>query len=372
MFRPRSIGLLLAFLTLLVYLPVTSNQFTNFDDPDYVTQNPIVNQGLSWTGFKWAFAGAHAANWHPLTWLSHMLDCDIFRLNPAGHHLINALFHSVNTALVFALLFRLTQKLWPSAFVAALFAWHPLHVESVAWVAERKDVLSTFFTLLTLMSYANYVQKKMGDSSAGSRGFTFDYILALLFFALALLSKAMPVTLPVVMFLLDFWPLKRWSFDWRQIKTAGWLLVEKIPFLAFSLAVCVITILAQHHAESSLANMPMSLRLENVVTAYASYLGKMIWPMDLAVFYPYPAHIARTWLLESAAFLTGISLLAWLERKNNPCLLVGWLWFLVTLLPVIGIMQVGGQAMADRYSYFPLIGIFLAISFSLPALAERF
>ncbi len=387
MFRPRSIGLLLALATLLVFLPATSNHFINYDDPQYVTENPFVSQGLSWTGFKWAFAGAHASNWHPLTWLSHMLDCDLFHLNPAGPHLVNILFHALNAALLFALLLRLTgrpdqtsgqpdKNLWPCAFAAALFAWHPLHVESVAWVAERKDMLSTFFALLTLLSYTRYAQKKSGimaiDVAANARSWVFDYWLALSFFALALLSKAMPVTLPLVMLLLDFWPLKRLATGPGQWRAAWRLALEKIPFLALSGMVCVITVLSQHHAESSLSNVPLGLRLENVVTAYAGYLGKMIWPLHLAVFYPMPATISRTWLVESALILAGISVLAWRERKTSPWLLVGWLWFLGTLVPVIGLVQVGSQSMADRYSYFPAIGIFLATAFSFAALTEHF
>ena len=406
MLRPHSIGLLLALATLVVYLPATTCSFTNFDDPQYVTENPIVQRGLTWAGVKWAFAGVHVSNWHPLPWLSPMIDCDLFRLNPAGPHLVNILFHALNTALLFALMWRLTAKLWPAAFIAALFAWHPLHVESVAWVAERKDVLSTFWGLLALLAYVRYarghsrtdaalhkaggapVENAGAPNSDSARGedslFCAEsefgaprtearfYWLSLAFFALSLLSKPMLVTLPGVLLLLDFWPLKRWSFGEWRLKNIGWLLLEKVPFIAFALAVCVITILAQHYAESSLENVPISLRLENTVTAYAAYLGKMIWPLHLSVFYPFHHDISKEWLVEAMAFLTGISLLAWLERKVNPWLLVGWLWYLVTLLPVIGIVQVGGQAMADRYTYFPLIGIFLGISLSAATLAERF
>ena len=376
MFRPRSIGLLLALVTLLVYLPATSYQFINYDDRLYVTENPIVNSGLTWAGVKWAFAGFHVSNWHPLTWLSHMIDCDLFRLNPAGPHLVNILFHAVNTALLFALVFRLTRKPWPAAFVAALFAWHPLHVESVAWIAERKDVLSTFFSLLTLLSYARYVQENHRSS----------LWFALLFFALALLSKPMPVTLPLVMLLVDYWPLNRFSAGKGQSDSPAapttrpsiadhWrsIFVEKWPFFLLSAVLCIITFLAQRQsAVASLAHVPLGLRLENVLTAYAAYLWKMVWPVDLAILYPLHGHIPWPLVAESAVFLAGVSMIVWRERKISPWLIVGWLWFLVTLLPVIGLVQAGAQRMADRYSYFPLIGIFLAIAFSAQAAAVRF
>ena len=389
--RPRPLGLLLLLVTLVVFLPTTFNQFINYDDGTYVVANPFVNQGLTWLGFKWAFAAAHASNWHPLTWLSHMLDCDLFHLNPAGPHLVNSLFHAANAALVFTLILRFANpaagvgepelkpaKLWLAAFVAALFAWHPLHVESVAWVAERKDVLSTFFSLLALLSYLQYARGRSGLDGSGE-GETDrvsqagrHYAFTLIWFVLALLSKPMPVTLPVVMLILDFWPLRRWGAEPGGLKTAGFLLLEKLPFFIFSAVVCVITVFAQHHAESTFANIPPGTRLENALIGYTGYLGKMIWPQDLVILYPYRADIPHTLLAESALILTGISVLAWLERKANPYLLAGWLWFLVTLLPVIGLIQVGAQSMADRYTYFPSIGIFLAAAFSMQALADRF
>ena len=394
MFRPRSIGLLLALVTLLVYLPATHYPFINYDDPDYVADNHVVQNGLTWSGVKWAFAGAHASNWHPLTWLSHMADCDLFHLNPGGPHLVNILFHSVNAALLFTLLFRLTKQMWPSAIVGALFAWHPLHVESVAWIAERKDVLSTFFSLFTLLSYTRYVQKRsqtgsrepnasMAGQALDPRQWTADYFLALLFYVLALLSKPMPVTLPVVMLLLDYWPLNR--IEGFKLKVAGTtgsepstfnfqlsIVFEKWPFFLLAAASCVIAFLAQHHAISSLERVPLGFRLENVPTAYARYLWKMLWPIHLAIFYPLRAPIAWQLVAESVAILAGVSVIVWRERKCSSWLIVGWLWFLVTLLPVIGLVQVGAQAIADRYTYFPLIGIFLAITFSAQAVAEQF
>jgi Tfp pilus assembly protein PilF len=372
MLRPRSIGLLLGLLTLLVYLPATSDHFINFDDPDYVTDNHFVQNGLTWTGIKWAFSGAHASNWHPLTWLSHMADCDLFRQNPAGPHLVNILFHAANTSLLFVLIFQLTKKLWPSAFVAALFAWHPLHVESVAWVAERKDVLSTFFALLSLICYVRYVHENRRR----------NYYFAAACFVLALLSKPMPVTLPLVMLLLDFWPLKRWDANGLKAKDQVSpavppvsflaLVFEKWPFFLLAAASCVVTFVAQHQAVSSLAVVPFDLRLENAVTAYAGYLGKMVWPLHLAIFYPLQTPIAWSLVAESMLVLTGVTFIVWRFRKICPGLLMGWLWFLVTLVPVIGLVQVGAQSMADRYSYFPLIGIFLALAFSAQMLIERF
>jgi protein O-mannosyl-transferase len=372
MLRPRSIGLLLGLLTLLVYLPATSFQFIGFDDQDYVTGNQVVQNGLTWAGVKWAFDGEHASNWHPLTWLSHMADCDVFRMNPAGPHLVNIIFHAANTTLLFMLLFRPTEKLWPSAFVAALFAWHPLHVESVAWVSERKDVLSTFFALLTLLSYARYARQNCRRS----------FGLAVVFFGLALLSKPMPVTLPLVMLLLDYWPLNRVATGRPAVEETGlekvfrsspWILIwEKWPFFLLAAALCVVTILAQHSAVSSLKSVPFDLRLENAVTAYGGYLWKMVWPLQLCVFYPLTVPVAWSLLASSLVVLAGVSIIVWRERQSNPWLIVGWLWFLVTLVPVIGLVQVGGQSMADRYSYFPLVGIFLAVAFSAQAMIERF
>jgi hypothetical protein len=387
MFRPRSIGLALALVTLLIYFPATTCGFIDFDDPAYVTGNRVVQNGLTWWGIKWAFTGSHASNWHPLTWMSHMLDCDLFHLNPAGHHLVNVLFHSANAALLFWLGFRLTKKLWPSAFVAALFAWHPLHVESVAWVSERKDVLSLFFTLLTLLAYTRYGQRQteveylnvkaeknfppfLWQSASNIR--QPRYLLTLFLFVLALLAKPMPVTLPLVMLLLDFWPLRRVTAEqWRMNGICG-LILEKWPFFALSALSCVVTCWAQHDALNSLAMVPVGLRFENALAAYGGYLWKMIWPSNLAIFYPFQSPLPWSSLAESAVVLVGVSIIAWRERKSGPWLATGWLWYLVTLLPVIGLVQVGGQAMADRYTYFPLIGIFLAVTFSFSALAEQF
>jgi tetratricopeptide (TPR) repeat protein len=377
MSRPRLIALLLALVTLVVYLPATGDRFVNYDDPDYVTENRFVKNGLTWPDLQWAFTTFHASNWHPLTWLSHMTDCALFRLNPGGHHFVNVLFHAANALLLFMLLLRLTGALWPAAFIAALFAWHPLHVESVAWVSERKDVLSTCFALLSLLSYATYAQKLAPAQSrqprAGSPSPAPAYFLALGFFALGLMSKPMLVTLPCVLLLLDFWPLQRFPKLPCQMTTLTRLMWEKIPFFLLTLTSATLTFLAQRNdAVASLAKVPLPLRFENTITAYPGYLFKTIWPVRLSVFYPLPEQIPWLVVAASAAFLMLVSALVWLERKPKPWLLVGWLWFVGTLVPVIGLVQVGDQAMADRYTYFPLIGIFMALAFGLRDLAERF
>jgi tetratricopeptide (TPR) repeat protein len=367
MTRTRA-ALLLAVITLLAYLPVLQNGFVNYDDPDYVTENPVVQNGLTFAGIRWAFTGWHASNWHPLTWLSHMADCGLFRLNPAGHHFVNVLFHSANTALVFLLIARLTQKIWPSVLVALLFAWHPLHVESVAWVAERKDVLSTFFALLALLSYA-----KLGETAADQKarsGRCFG--LCLLFFALSLLAKPMFVTLPFIFLLLDFWPLNRFPLSAFRLPLFGRLLLEKIPFFGLAAVSCAVTFFAQRQeAVATLQKVPLDLRLENVVVSYADYLAGTFCPLNLAVFYPLPKHIPLTVLILSAAILIAISVLAVRGIRSRPYILMGWLWFLGTLVPVIGLVQVGDQALADRYTYFPLIGIFLILALAACEFASR-
>jgi len=376
MSRLRIIGLLLFLITLVVYLPVLHNGFINYDDNQYVTENQMVQRGLTWPGFQWAFTMWHASNWHPLTWLSHMADCELFRLNPAGHHLVNLLLHAVNSVLVFALWRRwrrLTENLWPAAFIAALFAWHPLHVESVAWVSERKDVLSTFFALLSLLAYTRHARCRVaagGDeiSATGLPGQFYSsrpYWLALGFFACSLMSKPMLVTLPFVMLLLDRWPLQRKQRFYR-------LCLEKWPFVALSAASCVVTIFAQRQeAMASLVKCPLRLRLENVVMAYVGYLQKTVWPEKLAVFYPLPDAIAWPAFAGAGLVLILISAIALMAARRQPYLLTGWLWYLGTLVPVIGLVQVGDQALADRYTYFPLIGIFFAATFFIKGAAGR-
>ena len=359
MSRPRFIALLLALVTLLAYLPVVRNGFVNYDDQTYVTENPVVQKGLTWTGIQWAFTTGHGGNWHPLTWLSLMLDDELFGINAGAFHFVNVLFHAANTVLLFVLLWRLAGALWPAAFIAALFAWHPLHVESVAWIAERKDVLSTFFALLTLLAYAKYAMENCHRS----------FWLALIFFALGLMSKPMLVTLPFVMLLLDFWPVQRF-----HASTVQRLFIEKIPFFALSAISCIVTFLAQRGiaAVASLEQVPLNYRLENTLVAYTSYLLKTVWPANLAVIYPLPKEISGITVVASAAVLIFISTAVWRGCRTGPYLLVGWLWFLGTLVPVIGLVQVGSAALADRYTYFPLIGIFIAAVFGVRDLAERF
>ena len=393
--RPRLIGLLLALGTLLAYLPVGHYGFVVYDDSDYVTENPVVQNGLTRAGVAWAFTTGCAGNWHPLTWLSHMLDCELFGLNAGAQHLVNVMFHAANVILLFALLLRLTNRLWPGAFVAALFAWHPLHVESVAWISERKDVLSTFFGLLTLLAYAVAVTSGRwpvtGKEPVPAPGLSqvtcyksLFYWLALFFFALGLMCKPMLVTLPFVMLLLDFWPFERVTGDqpspgygkagkWRVANVLR-LVLEKGPFLVLTVGSCIVTFLVQRHGEAvvSLAKVSLRHRLENMPVAVGRYLLKMIWPADLAVIYPMPGKISALAITAAIAALVLISAAAWLGRRRSPYLLVGWLWFLGTLVPVIGLVQVGGAALADRYTYIPSIGLFLAVAFGGRELAVRF
>jgi len=308
-----------------------------------------------------------------------MVDCQLTGLNPGVPHCENILFHAANAVLLFVLLLRLTDLIWPSAYAAALFAWHPLHVESVAWIAERKDVLSTFFALLTLLAYTRFAQRRPKAGRRTSKAAVLesrfpmrDYFLALLLFALGLMAKPMLVTLPFVMLLLDYWPLKRIEVQGSGFRIQS-LVLEKFPFFALSAASCVITFLCQHHGGSvaSLENVSLHYRLENAPVAYAGYLLKMIWPAHLAIFYPLNP-LSRLEVAAAAAAVVAISWLAWRVRRSCPYWLVGWLWFLGTLVPVIGLVQVGGAALADRYTYFPAIGIFLAVALGVRDGAERF
>jgi len=368
MSQPRRLALLLAATTVMLYLPVAWFSFCVYDDGLYVTDNPIVQNGVTWTGVKWAFTTLAICNWHPLTLISHMIDCGLFGLNPAGPHLENTLIHAANAMLLFTLLRRLTNKLWPAAFVAALFAWHPMHVESVAWIAERKDVLSTFFALLALLNYAKYVQEN------SRRNFWWS----LACFALGLMAKPMLVTLPCVLLLLDFWPLQRISnfkFQISNFRATTTLVLEKIPFFLISAAASVITFLAQSQSASkavvSTALVPLHYRLKSVPVAYAEYLGKTFWPSKLAIFYPLPEHIPAVQVAAAVITLACFSLVTlWLHRAR-PYLLTGWLWFVGMLVPVIGLVQVGGAQIADRYSYLPAVGIFLLVTFAALDLAAR-
>jgi cytochrome c-type biogenesis protein CcmH/NrfG len=351
------------------YWPVASYPFTAFDDPQYVFKNPEVCRGVTWPGLVWAFTHFHAGNWHPLTWLSHMLDVQLFGLHAGAHHVVNVVFHAANTVLLFLWLERVTGFRWRSAMVAGLFALHPLHVESVAWVAERKDVLSTFFFFLTLLAYTRYVQLRIQNPAPGYQSPTpssqlpssIFYLLALVCFALGLMSKPMLVTLPFVLLLLDYWPLKRMQN--AEFRMQNWLslALEKIPFLLLSVLVCWVTMLAQRKAEMPAEILPLVPRMGNALIAYLGYLEKMAWPEGLAALYPLCSPIDTDQAILGGFVLLLISALVFTFRRQGPWLLTGWLWYLGILVPVIGLIQVGSQSMADRYSYVPSVGIFIII-----------
>ena len=398
--REGVICLILVIAIIAVYWQVGNHEFVDFDDNEYVTKNRHVQAGLTSDSITWAFTSTHAANWHPLTWLSHMLDCQIYGLNPGGHHLTNVLLHILNTILLFLIFRRMTGALWKSAFVAALFALHPLHVESVAWVAERKDVLSTFFWMLTMGSYVWYVERR------GMR----RYLLVLLFFALGLMAKPMLVTLPFVLLLLDYWPLGRFHIryvdDVQHIEDVStkdtrrkkgkprhgaenvvqadknttsnyrWSLVlpllrEKIPFLILAAVSSIVTFYVQQGggAVGSLYAFPFIIRISNALASYISYIEKMLWPQHLALLYP---HVLEGWKIAGAfLILIFISYVAVRVMKRFPYIIVGWFWYLGTLVPVIGLVQVGSQSMADRYTYVPLIGIFIIIAWGASDILTR-
>ena len=354
--------LLLVASILVIYWPVGGYEFINYDDPQYVVENDQVRRGLTNEGAKWAFTSMHAANWHPMTWLSHMLDVQLYGMNAGAHHLTNAIFHILNTMVLFLLLHRTTGALWRSAMVAALFAVHPLHVESVAWVSERKDVLSAFFGFLTLLAYEEYV-KRPGWVRYGA---------ALLLFALGLMSKPMVVTLPFLMLVLDYWPLNRYEEE-GGVRRFLLLVKEKLPFFALSAASCVVTMIAQKSGEAvaSLEMYSFGVRLANALAAYVVYLGKMIWPMNLAVLYPHPGMRPMWQVFGAVLVIIGISTGAALWAKRRPWFAVGWLWYLGTLVPVIGLVQMGSQAMADRYAYIPLIGIYIVLAWGFHEALHR-
>lgn len=383
--NPVFLSLLLAAATLALYRPAIGFNFINYDDLDYFATNPHVQSGLTGSGFLWAFGSKELNNWHPLTWLSLMSDVTLYGGGPAGPHFTNLLFHAANGVLLFLLLRRLTGAVWRSVLVAAWFALHPLNVESVAWISERKNVLSTFFWLLTLLAYARYAQSAAAGAGAENNagpdrlsqrwyGDT-HYVLALLFFELGLMCKPMLVTLPFVLLLLDYWPLGRWQFDSQGRHASGprlWLW-EKAPFYLLSALACVATFLAQQQGKAvqSIARYSIGGRIENTFVAYCRYLGKTIWPVNLTPAYPHPGHWPWATALAAALFVLAASLaVVWLRRRS-PFLVTGWFWFLVTLTPVIGLVQVGHQSMADRYAYVPLIGIFIMISWGAAGVCAR-
>ena len=391
-----SIYLFLAIATLMAFWQVNKCDFIYFDDQNYVTENNHVKNGITLDGIRWAFTTNQSSNWHPVTWISHMLDVQLFELQPRWHHLTNLLFHIANTLLLFFVLHRMTKTRWESAFVAALFALHPLHVESVAWVSERKDVLSTFFWMLTMGAYCLYVERP------GLR----RYLLVVLFFALGLMSKPMLVTLPFVLLLLDYWPLRRFQqipsdqrirnksaekqrgtsknkhatgeeakaatpagprSQWKLIRT---LLREKVPLFALAVLSSIVTYGVQQKA-GTVQPWPLSVRIANAFVSYSTYIGKTIWPTDSAVLYSYPLSLPSWRVFGSIFLLTAITITVIWKARRAPYLAMGWLWYTGTLVPVIGIVQAGIQARADRYTYIPLIGLFIIMAWGISELSKK-
>ncbi|HTR40439.1 MAG TPA: tetratricopeptide repeat protein [Pseudomonadales bacterium] len=359
-----------AFLVLIVWIIFGQTwkfNFVNFDDEIYVYDNPNVSNGLTLHGIAMAFTAYHMDNWVPLTVLSHMLDCQIYGLNAGGHHLSNVALHATSAVLLFLILHRMTAALWRSAVVGALFAIHPLSVESVVWISARKDVLNGVFFMLTLLAYASYARKPASLAR---------YLAVLLMFALGLMCKSMSVTMPFVLLLIDYWPLRRFNvatFPPLNSSATQRLFIEKVPFVLISAAVCVVTFVFQKQsgAVKPLATIAMPLRLENTVVSYARYLGKTIWPDNLSVYYPMPTDWVFGLVVFSVALLAALCVVAVVFRKKFPFLFVGWFWFLGMLVPVIGLVKVGDQAMADRYMYLPQIGLYLALTWFVADLPMR-
>jgi len=400
-----AIYLFLTVITLIAFWQLNQCDFINSDDPEYVTENVYIQNGITMETMRWAFTTDYASNWHPLTWMSHMLDVQLFGLKPRWHHLTNLLFHIANTLLLFFVFHRMTKEPWKSAFVAVLFAIHPIHVESVAWVAERKDVLSTFFWMLTMGAYICYVEHPRLK----------NYLAVLIFFALGLMAKPMLVTLPFVLLLLDYWPLQRFervisgqvihtnvnkpvSVTKRKGKSSRtrttsrgveleekqadhkyqWALIlpllrEKIPLFALAALSCIVTFVAQQKggAVASLDVLPTGVRIANAFVSYIVYVRKTIWPENLAFLYPHPGLRPFWQVLGAVLLLVAVTLMIMRTAKRFPCLAMGWLWFAGTLVPVIGIIQVGHQAMADRYTYIPLIGLFIMAAWGIPELLRN-
>lgn len=359
-----AVGVALVALTWVVFGQTFHHQFVNFDDPGYVTSNTHVVAGLSWHSVIWAFTHVHSENWHPLTTMSHMLDCQLFGLNAGAHHLVNVVLHSISAVLLFILLQQMTAEFWSSAFVAAVFAIHPLRVESVVWIAERKDVLSGFFFMLTLLAYFYWTQKR----TLGR------YVVMSILFAFGLMSKPMLVTLPIVLLLLDYWPLRRIRrTENGGQKTIAQLVIEKIPLFALSIGSCVATLWAQGFALGSTELLPLKWRIANAVVSYFDYIRQTFWPVNLTPFYIHPENRLQLWRLAVAAIvLIGIIAIVFVRRKKNPYLIVGWFWYLVMLVPVIGIIQVGLQGRADRYTYLPQIGLCVALVWLIRDLTKSY
>jgi len=372
--------LILILAILIVYWPVRGNSFITYDDDQYVTQNSVVRAGLTLDGIEWAFSFNDAFYWHPLTWISHMLDCQLYGLDPGMHHTTNLILHILNSLLVFVVFRRMSGKRWQSAMVAGLFALHPLNVESVAWVAERKNLLSTLFWMLTMMGYIRYAEHP-GKAR---------YVLMVLFFILGLMAKPMLVTLPFVLLLMDFWPLQRIKPEaWQkgffkeinlsepsdfQKRTAAGLIREKIPLFIISLISIFLSSLSIQRLGVFLSSesKPVMLRISNALVAYVKYLGKLFWPQNFAIIYPFPNSVAAWQSLFSLMLLLGLTAIFLTKIKRMPFLIVGWLWFIGTLLPVIGLVQAGfWPAMADRFAYIPAIGVFIICSWSVPLMMEK-
>ncbi len=378
--RKHPVTIICVFLTIALcslYLQVKDHQFVNFDDDLYVTDNRHVFSGLNLENIKWSLTRVYVSNWHPLTWISHMIDVEIFGMKPGMHHLTNVIFHVLNSILLLTVLNKMTGSLWRSAVVVVLFALHPLHVESVAWIAERKDVLSTFFWMLTMLTYYRYVRCRTISK----------YLLMILVFSLGLMAKPMLVTLPFVLLLLDFWPLKREELNltmngsntelswWPKINTRGILrlILEKVPLMIMALAASGVTFYAQSVGGSvkSLERVSLASRIQNAIITYVVYLWKMVWPLNLAVYYPYPKQFSTLTVVMCPLLLIAITVIVVMSVRRFPYFITGWFWYLGTLVPVIGIVKVGDQSMADRYTYIPLIGIFVMIAWGLPELLDK-
>ncbi len=370
-------------MTILVFWRAVGNDFVNYDDPDYVSKNVWVQKGLTLESIKWAFTSGHASNWHPLTWLSHMLDWELFGDKPRGHHFTNVLLHSLNAGLLFLVLRAMTGFFWRAAFIAALFALHPLRVESVAWISERKDVLSMLFGLISVWFYTSYTRAKslLNGRPRFISSSVSSYILALVFFALSLMSKPMLVTLPFLLLLLDFWPLNRILLPFRKTAVEvnesantfrlSFAILEKVPFFLLIVGSSIVTFWVQKEGGAVSSALTLQARLANAAVSYCRYLHKMIWPEKLSVLYPHPGSWPTGTVVAATLFLLVISALAVWQIRRRPWFFVGWFWFLGTAVPVIGIVQVGIQSMADRYTYIPMIGVYIVLSWGACGLTAK-
>jgi cytochrome c-type biogenesis protein CcmH/NrfG len=370
------ICIFLIVATFCIYAQVQGHKFINFDDDLYITDNLNVQAGLTSESFKWAFTTSYPPYWHPVTWLSHMLDYQLYNSHPKGHYLTNLFLHISSVLILFIVLFRMTGALWQSGFVAAMFAFHPLNVESVAWIAERKNVLSTLFWLMTMWAYIHYTENPTIKR----------YGLVFLFFTLGLMSKPMLVTLPFVLLLLDYWPLRRLKFVQESSrneileKTTAkksevlWLILEKVPLFLLTIGLSIVTVHLQKitGAVNAMDMFSLQTRVTNAVVSYLEYLGKMVWPSGLSILYPHPGNTLPLWQgILCGMALVGITIISIRLIKKAPYFAVGWFWYLGTLVPVIGIVQVGAQAMADRFTYIPLIGIFIIVAWGVPELISK-